>query len=130
LEQSKGTGMKNTLVTQTLKSLIKQKIIEKGLSRSELVSVIGYTNISKGCKRLDTFLKTLEAPSGDFIVNITSVLGIDAVAFYRALTASLDQFSADAKKNFDPYIEILLNIQIRPHFAYQAVKNMCSIPVL
>jgi hypothetical protein len=52
---SRGTGMKNTPVTQTLKSLIKQKIKEKGLSRSELVAVIGYTNISKGCNRLDAF---------------------------------------------------------------------------
>jgi hypothetical protein len=57
------------------------------------------------------------------------VLRIDAVAFYRALTASLDQFSADAKNNFKPYIEILLGIQIRPSFAYQAVKNMCSMSI-
>jgi hypothetical protein len=110
MEHSRGTGMKNTPVTPTLQSLIKQKIIEKGLLRPDLVHAIGYSNISKGCQRLDTFLKTLESPSEYFIVSITSTLGIDAVTFYRALTASMDQFSADAKRTFKPHIEILLGI--------------------
>ena len=120
--------MKNSPVTPTLQSLIKQKIKEKGLSRSQLVSAIGYSNVSKGCQRLDTFLKTLEAPSEEFIVNIASVLEIDPVTFYRSVVASLDQFSTDSKRT-KPYVEILLGIQVRPLFAYQAVKSMCFIPV-
>ena len=116
-------------ITPTLQTLITQKIKEKGFSRSQLVSAIGYTNISKGCKRLDTLLKTLEAPSDDFIITIASTLEIDPVAFCRALAASLDQFSADSKRTFKPYIEILLGIQIRPIFAAQMVRNQCSMLV-
>jgi len=64
--------MKNTNVPLTLESLIKQKIKEKGLTRFDLVLTLGYTkNITKGCRRLNTFIKTLEAPSEDFIINTT-----------------------------------------------------------
>lgn len=104
--------MKNTTVIPTLESLIKQKIIEKGLSRTQLVSAIGYSNISKGCKRLDTFLKTLETPSEEFVTRITSVLEIDPVTFCRALAASRDQFSADLKRTFNPYVE---SYKKKPH---------------
>jgi len=117
------------IVTPTLQSLLKQKTQEKGLSRSDLVSSLGYTNISKGCRRLNTFISTLEAPSDDFMINITSVLDINPVTFCRALAASQDQFSAKAKRTFKPYIEIILGAQVRPLFAYCAVKNMCVIPV-
>lgn len=121
--------MKNTTVPHTLESLINQRIKEKGLSRSQLVSAIGYTNISKGCKRLDTFITTLEAPSDDFIINIASVLEIDPLEFYRAIKATLDQFSADAQRTFKPYIQIRLGINITPVFAAQMVFSRCSIPV-
>ena len=80
-----GTGMKNTTAPPTLESLIKKRIKEKGLSRSELVSAIGYSsNVSKGCRRLDTFTGTLEYPSEEFINKITSALEIDPPTFYRA----------------------------------------------
>ncbi len=121
--------MKNTTVPLTLQALIKQKIIDKGLSRSQLVSAIGYSNISNGCRKLTTFTSTLNAPSDEFIANLTSVLEIDPLTFYRAFQASLDQFSTEAKRKFKPSVEIILGIQIRPLFAYCAVKNMCVIPV-
>ena len=121
--------MKNTSVHPTLESLIEQKIKEKGLSRSQLVSEIGYSNISKGCKRLDTFITTVEAPSDDFIINIAAVLEIDSLELYRALRATLDQFSADAKRTFKPYIQIRLGINITPVFAAQMVFSRCLVPV-
>ncbi len=96
----------STIPIPTLQKLILKKIEERGLSRFQLVSDIGYTNISKGCQRLDTFLNTLEAPLEEFITKLISILEIDAVTFYRALTASLDQFSNDAKKNFKSYVEM------------------------
>jgi hypothetical protein len=121
--------MKNAPITPTLQSLINQKIKRKDLSRPELVSAIGYTNTIKGIRRLNIFLTTLEAPSEQFTIKLLSVLEIDALSFNKAINASLDQFSSDAKKNFKPYIEILLGIQVRPSFAYQMVRNQCSISV-
>lgn len=121
--------MKNTTVPPTLESLIKQRIKEKGLSRFDLVSSLGYANISRGCRRLDTFIRTLEAPSEDFIINIASVLEIDPVTLYRAIKATLDQFSADAKRTFKPYIQIRLGIDITSGFAALAVYSKCSIPI-
>lgn len=113
----------------TLQNLIKEKIKEKDLSRSDLVRAIGYSNISKGCRRLDSLLNTLEIPSSNFINNLLEVLYITHTDFYNSLYASLDEFNFDAARNFKPHIEIILDIQIRPFFAYLAVKNMCSIPV-
>jgi hypothetical protein len=109
--------------TSTIPKLITQRIKEKGLSRSQLVSVIGYSNISKGTRRLNHFLNTLEAPSEQFTTKLLSVLDIDALSFNKAINASLDQFSADSLRTFKPYIEILLGIQVRPAFAYQMVRN-------
>lgn len=131
-EQSKGTGMSNSIVKstatstiQTLQSLIKQKMKEKGLPRPQLALVLGYSNINKGTRRLDTFLRTLDAPSEQFIINLLTVLEIDALSFNKSINTSLREFSANAKKNFKPYIEILLGIQVRPSFAYHMIENPC-----
>jgi hypothetical protein len=113
--------------TSTIPKLITQRIKEKGLSRSQLVSAIGYTNISKGTRRLNHFLNTLEAPSEQFITKLLSTLEIDALSFNKAINASLDKFNAESLRTFKPYIEIILGIMIRPAFAYQAVKNQCSM---
>ncbi len=88
--------------TSTIPKLITQRIKEKGLSRSQLVSAIGYTNISKGTRRLNHFLNTLEAPYEQFITKLLSILEIDALSFNKAVNASLDQFSVDAKRIFKP----------------------------
>lgn len=119
----------SSTATSTLQTLITKRIREHGLSRPELVAAIGYSNISKGCKRLDTFAKTLEAPSDEFIINILCVLEIDPVTFCRALAASQDQFSGENERTFKPYVEILLGIQIRPFFAFQMIRRKCSMLV-
>ncbi len=122
--------MENAPITPTLQSLINQKIKRKDLSRPELVSAIGYTNISKGNRRLNHFLNTLETPSSDFINNLLSVLDIDCITFNKSINVSLDQFSNQPKKKFKPYIQIILSIEIRPLFASQMVANKCSVPVV
>ena len=127
MEHQGGTGMKDSI--PTLQSLIKQKIHQKKLSFPDLVSAIGYTNITKGNRRLDDFLNTLEAPSEEFINNLLSVLDIDALSFNKSINTSLDQFNSQAKKKFTPHIQIILGIEVRPLFAFQMVKNKCSIPV-
>ena len=119
----------NSIPTPTLQTLIKRKIHLKNLSLSDLLSAIGYTNISKGTRRLNIFLNTLEAPSEEFINNLLTILEIDALSFYKSLTASLQKFNNQAKTDFKPYIQIILDIEIRPRFAALMVKNKCSTPV-
>ena len=121
--------MSNTTASPTLKSLIEQKIHQKQITPSDLVSAIGYTNTTKGIRRLSRFSNTLEAPSDSFVLKLLSVLEIDVISFNKAINASLEQFNADSQRSFKPYIEILLSVQIRPVFAAQIVGNKCSTPV-
>ena len=113
----------------TLPSLIKQQMKNKGLSRPDLVSALGYTNISKGCRKLDQYLTTLEAPSNEFISTLLTALDIDGWSFYQSLSASLDKISDNTEKTFKPYIRVLLGIQIRPAIAWQIVHNRCHLLV-
>ena len=115
--------------TPPIKLLINKSLKEKRLSRSDLVKAIGYTNVSKGCKRLDTYLETLEYPSQDFINRLLSVLRIDPVTLYRSLEVTLQNLTNEAARNFKPYIQILLSIQPTPHFAAGLVYRMCRICV-
>ena len=113
----------------TLQKLLTTKIKERGLSRSELVRLLGYTNVSKGLRRLDGYLTALHAPSDEFVVRLLCVLDINALEFSKAVSCTLDKMSADAEKLFRPYIRILLGIQIRPSFAWQIVQNQCCLSV-
>ena len=117
--------MKNPTVQQ----LVKQKTHQKGLSFPLLVSELGYTNISKGCRRLNEYLTSLYPPSEEFVVNLLSVLDINGLEFSKAVTCTLDKISAGAEKLFRPYIRILLGIQIRPAIAWQIVHNRCCLSV-
>lgn len=125
--------MKKSTTVLTLQKLISRRAKEKGLSRSGLVQAIGYINVSKGIRRLDTYLQTLESPGDDFINNLLSVLNIDTVSFCRSLSASLDKINSEANKrareDFQPYIEVLIGIQIRGAIVWQAVHNMCRLSV-
>ena len=78
---------------------------------------------------MDTYLKTLQAPSDDFITNLTTVLDINPLLFCRAVSSTLNKMSADAEKTFNPYIQILIDIQIRPAFAAQIVNRQCTVLV-
>ncbi len=99
----------------TIHELVNKRIKEKGFSLSQFVSAIGYSNISKGCRRLDIFLKNLYAPSEDFIIKIISILEIDSLTFYRAVKKTFDQFNAVEKSKFTPFVTLITSINIRPH---------------
>ncbi len=113
----------------TIDRLITKRIKEKGYSLSQFVSALGYSNTSKGCRRLDVFLRTLDSPSEEFIKKITSLLDIDCLTFFRATRATLDQFNTVEKAKFHPFVEILVDICIRPLFAAQMYKNSCIVPL-
>ena len=114
-------------ISLTLPSLIKRRIKAKGLSRHDLVSTLGYKNISKGCRKLDNYLTSLHAPSDEFIVNLLSILGINGLEFHNAINGSVNNgnINADrrAKEHFTPYIRLLARITITPFFVRQILYN-------
>lgn len=115
-----------------LQDLILQKQKEKGISKSQLVSLIGYPrNITKGIRRLNEYLHTLNAPSDDFVVNLLNTLGINGLDFSRALAASLDLMSKEAidesKRRFKPHIIILRDRKITPRFIDEMITRQNTI---
>ena len=55
--------MAPSVTSPTLQQVVNDRMRSKGLSRHQLTQQIGYTNVSKGLRRLDAYLKTLTAPS-------------------------------------------------------------------
>jgi hypothetical protein len=102
--------MKNPTVIPSLQKLITQRTKERGLNRSQLVQSIGYTNISKGIRRSDTYLRTLKAPSEEFVVKLLTVLEITGLQFLQALNVTQGAIEADeeAQEMFKPHLEILV----------------------
>ena len=114
----------------TLQKLVIARMKEKGLSRSRLIQSIGLKNVSKGLRRLDHYLQTLESPSDElFIVKLLSVLDINGPDFCKSIVATQNKMSGDAMRIFKPYLHILLGINIRPAIAFCAVHNKCMVPV-
>ena len=113
----------------TLKALVLAAMQEKGMKPSQLVQAIGYTNITKGMRRLKTYLDTLAAPSEEFVVSLLSILDINGVAYAKAVTTTLDMMNDRARKNFRPYLQIHLGIRITPVFVACIIQNRCRIPV-
>ncbi len=117
--------MKNPSIT--LQQLVNQKIRKKGLSRLQLVSALGYTNISKGCRRLDTYLTSLHPPSEEFLINFLAVLDINVLEFNKAVfcTESKANRAADrdAKERFHPHMILLVKMDISPLFVRGILYN-------
>jgi hypothetical protein len=116
---------KPTYENVTLQKLLPVKIKELGLSRSALVRRMGYSNVSKGLRRLDHYVQTLEPPSEEFADRLCAALLLTPREFDSVLECTYKQLCAEAEKAFRPYLEVLLSIQIRPAFAWQLIHNLC-----
>ena len=114
----------------TLQQLINQKIREKGLTRHQLVSTLGYTNISKGCRRLDHYLASLHPPSEEFLVNLLSILEINFLEFNKAVLFTHTQAQNNVKERFVPYLKLLIDFDIRPLIARQEFFKKYRNPLL
>jgi len=118
----------------TLQQLVNQKIRQKDLSRSQLVPNLGYKNISKGCRRLEQYLKTLHPPSEEFVVQLLAVLSINGLEFSQAAACSRDSAErvADrrARERFSPHLKLSAKINISPLFVRQLLfRRYCIHPV-
>lgn len=118
--------MKRTPTTTppTIQELISSRIKQQNLSRSEFIQAVGYTkNISKGLRRFDSFLHTLEYPNDDFLRSILRVLEIEGLSFYNSLMVSKNIMVREAddiaKTAFNPHIQVLVNDDPSPWFAAQ-----------
>jgi hypothetical protein len=117
--------MNNQTSFPTLRQLVTRQMKEQGLSRSQLMQAMGLINVSKGLRRLDHYLQTLEAPSDDFVSKLLAVLDINGLAFCRAIATTQGNMSERSRKTFKPCIQLLLDIDIRGAMACQMVQNKC-----
>jgi len=117
--------MKINTPVLTLPELIKARMRECNISRSQLVQRIGYkNNINKGIKRLDFYLQTIQPPSELFVINLLNILEISGSSYLKAFLISqkiIDKADAETRaseakdraeklaereKSFSPYIEV------------------------
>lgn len=101
----------------TLQQLVNQKISSQELSPRQLVSALGYTNVSKGCRRLKEYLTTLRPPSDFFVINLLTILDINGLEYSEAVLCTQAKIDSSARSLFKPYIELLAKIEITPLFA-------------
>lgn len=76
---------------KTIRQLIRAQARVLHLSYSSIVKRMGYTNISKGCRRLEAFLRELKVPGKGFIDNLCHALEISPDEFKTAENNSLAQ---------------------------------------
>ena len=76
-----------------LQSLISNYLKKHDISRSEFAKQLGYTNISKGLKRLDNFLITLQSPNPELPALILKHSDISADEFELAYLAVLEKIN-------------------------------------
>lgn len=113
----------------TLKQLIENRIKLKGLKRSDLIRLMGYSNISKGLRRLDRFFHALEAPDAGFVSKLQIVLDINTISLEKTISETRDAIEDNAKKSFVPHLVICVDFHPQPWFAAQVIQAECTIEV-
>jgi hypothetical protein len=121
--------MAPSVTSPTLQQVINDRMRSKGLSRHQLIQQIGNTNVSKGLRKLDTFLGTLAAPGDEFVSRLLDILGIDVPTYLRAYESSCDALAVQAKDSFSPYIVLNIDFLPQPWFAAQIIHARCTVPV-
>ncbi|NOQ50486.1 MAG: hypothetical protein GQ557_02315 [Mycoplasmataceae bacterium] len=90
-----------------LQSLISNYLKKHDISRSEFAKQLGYTNISKGLKRLDNFLITLQSPNPELPALILKHSDISESEFELAYSAVLETINDKLRKDFVPMIRVI-----------------------
>jgi hypothetical protein len=94
----------------SIQKFVLEQIKEKGLKRAEFVRRAGYTNISKGCRRLDDFLNGDEF-NPEFISRLKSALDDRSTKFEeqlretkREIQCEIDEKEELISRSFVPYL--------------------------
>ena len=99
-----------------LQTLISETAKSRNLSRTEIVQLVGYKNTSKGLRRLDHFLATLEGQ--ELFKQLPTILGIRDRDYAHAVKAAYDEQEEKAAAAFRPYILISLDAKPQPFHVF------------
>jgi len=97
-----------------IQKYVLEKMKEKHLGKGEFVKRLGYSNISKGCRRLDSFLAGEEYPE-NIISNLHTALDVDKnvinellreteIEFQKEMEEERLKRDEEGRKNFVPYL--------------------------
>ena len=105
----KGNHPLNETMPQTnhVSRYFKQRREEKGLTRAQLAQLVGYRNISKGCRRLAEFEET-GAVHPDLFGKLTAALAIDEATVKHLLEGDYRSWNKWANQPIRPYLVIHL----------------------
>ena len=107
-----------------LQTLISETMAAKGLRKSQIVSLLGFKNITKGIRRLDAFV----ADGVDFpgmLDRLPSALGLPAETVHAAYEQTLDQMRAEAEAQRSAHLE-RLRAEFRPHVRVKTERTVPS----
>lgn len=104
-------------MSNPLQKLINRYLSDNNITRTNLAKQLGYTNVSKGLKRLDEFLITLQSPNPELPALILKQSDISADEFEIAYTAVLDAIDDQKGLEFIPMIRVTPKRRPSPIFA-------------
>mgnify|MGYP000476908200 CR=1 FL=1 len=116
-----------------LQRLISNYLKTQNISRSKFVKKLGYTNVSKGLKRLDEFLITLKSPNPEFPVLILKNSNIPETDFQDAIQAVQLKLDDKLRKDFVPMIRVIPIYYPHPlwgmvHLNIKVPENILDLP--
>jgi hypothetical protein len=107
-----------------LQTLISQTMAAKGLRKSQIVSLLGFKNITKGIRRLDAFVADgVDSPG--MLDRLPSALGLPAETVHAAYEQTLDQMRAEAEAQRSAHLE-RLRAEFRPHVRVKTERTVPS----
>lgn len=112
----------------SLKTLINKHLQQQRLSRSQLVRMLGYTNINSGIRVLDKFIDSpSNRPLSDFASNIQTVLKIPAEDFNKAIAARYAHVNKESIARFKPSIRVTWSRKPNLLMTAQPYKHLYEI---
>jgi hypothetical protein len=94
-------------MSNQLQKLINRYLSENDISRANFAKQLGYTNVSKGLKRLDQYLITLQSPNSEFAALILNNTDISENEFELACSEVLEKINTELSKEFVPMIRVI-----------------------
>jgi hypothetical protein len=107
-----------------LQTLISETMAAKGLRKAQIVSLLGFKNITKGIRRFDAFVVDgVDSPG--MLDRLPSALGVPAETVRVAYEQTLDQMRAEAEAQRTANLE-RLRIEFRPHVRVRTERTVPS----
>src|SRR3954471_515438 len=107
-----------------LQTLINETMAAKGLRKAQIVSLLGFKNITKGIRRFDAFVVDgVDSPG--MLDRLPAALGLPAETVHAAYEQTLDQFRAEAEAQRTANLE-RLRIEFRPHVRVKTERTVPS----